>query len=224
MAQSRSWEAKRFSASQEIRRILWNPKVHCRIHKCPPPVPILSQLVPVHTLTSHFLKIHLNIILPSTPGCTKWSLSLRRPHQTPLYASSRPHTCYLSRPSHSGFYHPSVPHISTLKLNLYLRPCLYVSIDDQSNYLHVTEERRYVYCKEVIESVSVVEMKFVFLRFMAFFQTSFKLHGNGIRHICTKTLNADTRRRVTTVCPYGLFEVTHVSISQTNDRTAIVLH
>jgi hypothetical protein len=73
----------------------------------------------------------------------------------------------MPRPSHSGFYHPRVPHISTLKLNLYLRPYLYVSIDDESNYLHVTVERRYVYSKTVIESLSIVEMNFVFLKFMA---------------------------------------------------------
>jgi hypothetical protein len=65
MQQSSSWEANRFSASQEIPRILWNPKVHFRIYKRSPPVHIVSQFDPVHAHTSHFLKVHLNINLPS---------------------------------------------------------------------------------------------------------------------------------------------------------------
>ena len=102
MEHSSSWEANRFSASQEIPHILWSPKVHYHIQKCPPPVPILSQLDPVHTPTSHFLKIHPNIILPSTPGSSKWYFPLSFSHKIPLYAYPIPHKRYMPRQSLSS--------------------------------------------------------------------------------------------------------------------------
>jgi hypothetical protein len=53
-----SWEANQFSTSQEIPRILWNQMIHYLIYKCPPPVPILSQISPVHVPTFHFMNIN----------------------------------------------------------------------------------------------------------------------------------------------------------------------
>ena len=105
--QSPTWAGNRFADSQEIPSILWKPKVHYRIHKCPP-VPILSKLDPVQTPTSHFLKVHLYIILPSTPESSKWSVSFRFPHRNPAYYPPVHNTCYMPRPSHSSrFYHPN---------------------------------------------------------------------------------------------------------------------
>ena len=74
--QGRSWEANWSSAGQEIPRILWNP----------PSVPILSHSNPVH-ISFHFLKIHFNIILPSMPRSSNWSLYLRFPYQNPVHTS-----------------------------------------------------------------------------------------------------------------------------------------
>jgi hypothetical protein len=54
MEQSPSWEANKFSGSQEISHILWNPEVRHRIYKSPPLIPILS-FVPKDQAKSNIL-------------------------------------------------------------------------------------------------------------------------------------------------------------------------
>ena len=92
------------AGSQEIPRILWNPKVQHRIHKCQPSVPILSQLQSTLPPTSRrsifILSSHLRLGLPNglfPSGFTTITLC------TPLPSPYAP----MPHPSHSSrFYHP----------------------------------------------------------------------------------------------------------------------
>ena len=109
MVRSTSWEANWLAASQEIPRILRNPKVHYCTHKRPPLVPILSQPNTVHIPTFHLLEIHPNTIHPSTP---------RSPSST--FPSGFP-TKTLSTPSP----HPYAPHAQPISLFSILSPAQY---------------------------------------------------------------------------------------------------
>jgi len=48
MEQCPSSESNRLSGSQKTPCILWDSKVHYRIHKCSPPVPITNTILPIH--------------------------------------------------------------------------------------------------------------------------------------------------------------------------------
>jgi hypothetical protein len=109
MEQGPSWEANQsLQLDKKFPTFLWNPKVLYRTHKCPPTVPILSRLYPVPTPHSNLLKIHLNIIHPSTSGSPQWPLSLWLPHQQPVRTSLLSHTCHMPRPSQSRTVHDVV--------------------------------------------------------------------------------------------------------------------
>jgi hypothetical protein len=95
MEQRPSWGANSHSASQEIPRLLWNPKVHCYVHKNPSLVLLLNQMNPVHTLPPKLPKANSNIILQSTRRSFEWSLLFRFSNRNFVCISHVPHACYM---------------------------------------------------------------------------------------------------------------------------------
>jgi hypothetical protein len=83
MKLSPSWEADNCAVTQELASVLWNPKVHYRVHKSPPLVTILRQPDPIHTILSYLSKIHFSIVHPPTSWSSHWSLSFWISHKHP---------------------------------------------------------------------------------------------------------------------------------------------
>jgi len=79
------------------------PNVHYHARSPQSLVSILMQTNPAHIYPSYFSKIHSNIILLSTPRCSKLSLPFRIPDQTFVRISHISYACYMSHISHLKF-------------------------------------------------------------------------------------------------------------------------
>ena len=66
-----------------------------------------AQLIQLMHL-SHFLNIGFNIILPSTPISSNWTLTLRSPHPKPVCTCPVTYTSNLPTPSHSCWFDHAV--------------------------------------------------------------------------------------------------------------------
>jgi hypothetical protein len=98
-----SWEVRSCSVSQ-ISRPLWNLKVHYRVQNSPSPVPILSQMNPVCTLSSYGFNICFNIILSFIPTSSNWFPPLKIPDQNPVRDSHLSNARYMSHPAHPVWF------------------------------------------------------------------------------------------------------------------------
>jgi hypothetical protein len=112
--QSTSWEASCHSASQEIPGLLWNPRVHYRVHKSPHAVPILSQMQGCNNSTpSHTVSLRSILMLSSQ---VHLDLKITRHGNIPIFYVEYITRLYL-------FFCPNVHHVMA-EVSLVLLPCV----------------------------------------------------------------------------------------------------
>jgi len=100
---------EKLTGSQLVKKlsVFYGPEGSLSHWQAPAPCPCHGPDHSISRSSSLFLKNHLNIILLSTPGFSKWSLPLRFPRQNPVYTSPLPHTCRMPLPSHSFRFYNS---------------------------------------------------------------------------------------------------------------------
>jgi hypothetical protein len=118
---------KKFTAFYGTRKFIMAFKV-------PATFPILNQINPIHT-NIYFLDIRFNIILPSTPRPSKWSLSLRSLRQSSVCISPIFKTCHIPRPSrYSWFDHSNKEYMlrstghKALRCVVFSTPCYLILV------------------------------------------------------------------------------------------------
>ena len=83
----------RILSSRETILIIWNSKFHCSVNNKTLLIPVLKQINLVRALSFYSIKIRFNIIFPSTPRSSKFSLSFMLPHHTHLRVCYLPSMC-----------------------------------------------------------------------------------------------------------------------------------
>jgi hypothetical protein len=66
------------------------PEDSYRFHRTPPLDSFLSQLNPVRSIDPYFHKVHLDVIILSTPKSSQWSVPFTLPNQNPVNTSPLP--------------------------------------------------------------------------------------------------------------------------------------
>ena len=115
MEKSPCWETNGCSASQKAPALYGTRRISTAFKPARHPSLFwasLIQFMPPIPL----LEIHFNIILSSTPGSPKWSLSLRFPHHNRARTTPLPHTSYVPRQSHTSWSLKHIWWVQVIKL------------------------------------------------------------------------------------------------------------
>jgi hypothetical protein len=128
------WKAASCAVTQELRRILWNPKVHYPVQRSPPLVHILSQINPIHTTTTYLSKIFLRLFTRlrfRLPRCLYFSwLSHQYPTSIPILSYSCCMLCPSNPPSfdHSNYTWRRVQVMKLLIMQFSPTSCHFISL------------------------------------------------------------------------------------------------